>query len=81
MTLGEYLRQVRAGRGLSLRQLAKLVDGDHAYIWELEQDNKAPTEEYLSRLLRALGVRGRVVVKTTVYVGTAEGVELKAAER
>jgi hypothetical protein len=40
---------------LSLRDLALLADIDHAYIYRLETgDKEAPSEEVLSKLIRAL---------------------------
>jgi transcriptional regulator with XRE-family HTH domain len=53
--LGLLLQKLREGRGLSLRDLALLADIDHAYIYRLETgDKEAPSEEVLSRLIRAL---------------------------
>ena len=53
--LGLLLQKLREGRGLSLRDLALLADTDHAYIYRLETgDKEAPSEEVLSRLIRAL---------------------------
>lgn len=53
--LGLLLQRLREGRGLSLRDLALLADIDHAYIYRLETgDKEAPSEEVLSRLIRAL---------------------------
>ena len=53
--LGLLLQKLREGRGLSLRDLALLADIDHAYIYRLETgDKEAPSEEVLSKLIRAL---------------------------
>jgi transcriptional regulator with XRE-family HTH domain len=53
--LGLLLRKLREGRELSLRDLALLADTDHAYIYRLETgDKEAPSEEVLSKLIRAL---------------------------
>jgi transcriptional regulator with XRE-family HTH domain len=53
--LGFLLQKMRESRGLSLRDLALLADTDHAYIYRLETgDKEAPSEEVLSKLLRAL---------------------------
>jgi HTH-type transcriptional regulator, competence development regulator len=54
-TLGEVLQFLREQRGLSLRELARLADVDHAYIYRLESgDKESPSEEVLTKLLRAL---------------------------
>lgn len=53
--LGTLLRNLREERGLSLRELAQLADIDHAYIYRLETGDKdSPSEEVLSKLIRAL---------------------------
>ena len=53
--LGLLLQSLREQRGLSLRELAQLGDIDHAYIYRLETGAKeSPSEEVLSRLIRAL---------------------------
>jgi HTH-type transcriptional regulator, competence development regulator len=53
--LGFLLQKMRESRGLSLRDLALLAGTDHAYIYRLETgDKEAPSEEVLSKLLRAL---------------------------
>lgn len=58
--LGLLLRRLREERGLSLRELAQLADVDHAYIYRLEAgDKESPSEETLSKLIRALKVGKR----------------------
>lgn len=53
--LGFLLRRLREERRLSLRELALLADVDHAYIYRLETGVKeSPSEEILSKLIRAL---------------------------
>jgi transcriptional regulator with XRE-family HTH domain len=53
--LGFLLQTLREKRGLSLRELGQLSDVDHAYIYRLETgDKEAPSEEVLSKLIRAL---------------------------
>lgn len=53
--LGFLLQRLREERGLSLRELAQLADVDHAYIYRLESgDKECPSEEVLSKLIRAL---------------------------
>ena len=53
--LGFLLQNLREERGLSLRELALLADIDHAYIYRLETGAKeSPSEEVLSKLIRAL---------------------------
>ena len=53
--LGILLRQLREGRGLSLRELSQLCSIDHAYVHRLETGEKeSPSSELLTRLLRVL---------------------------
>ncbi|MGD0021272.1 MAG: helix-turn-helix transcriptional regulator [Smithellaceae bacterium] len=52
---GLLLQRLREGRNLSLRELAQLSEVDHAYIYRLENGDKvAPSEEVISKLMRAL---------------------------
>jgi transcriptional regulator with XRE-family HTH domain len=53
--LGFLLRNLREQRGLSLRELARLSEVDHAYIYRLEAGAKeSPSDEVLTKLMRAL---------------------------
>lgn len=53
--LGVLLRTLREQRTFSLRELAQLADLDHAYIYRLETgDKESPSDEALSKLVRAL---------------------------
>lgn len=53
--LGFLLRNLREERELSLREVAQLADIDHAYLHRLETGAKeSPSEEVLSKLIRAL---------------------------
>jgi len=59
-SLGFLLQSLREERQLSLRELAQLADIDHAYIYRLETgDKESPSEEVLSKLIRALKVGKR----------------------
>jgi transcriptional regulator with XRE-family HTH domain len=58
--LGFLLRSLRDERGLSLRELAQLAGIDHAYVHRLETgDKEAPSEEVLTKLIRALKAEKR----------------------
>jgi len=53
--LGVLLKKLRDDRGLSLRELGRLAEVDHAYIYRLETgDKEAPSEDALGKLTRAL---------------------------
>jgi HTH-type transcriptional regulator, competence development regulator len=52
---GVFLRRLREGRGLSLREASQLSGLDHAYVHRLETgEREAPSDETLTRLFRAL---------------------------
>lgn len=53
-SLGFLLQTLREERGLSLREEGQLAGIDHAYIYRLETgDKESPSEEVLSKLVRA----------------------------
>lgn len=53
--LGAALRTLRTRRTLSVRELGKLTDVDHAYIHRLETGEKTnPSAELIQKILKAL---------------------------
>jgi transcriptional regulator with XRE-family HTH domain len=53
--LGTLIRYLREQRGLSLRELGRLAEVDHAYIHRLETgDKESPSVEVLTKLAKAL---------------------------
>jgi len=55
--LGEYLRNARTERGLSLRALAATADVDFGWLGKLERGEfDAPDPRHLSRIAWALGL-------------------------
>lgn len=60
MSLGYALRKFREQRGLTLRELGKLCEVDHAYIHRLEKGEKtSPSNEVTDTLIRALKLDSR----------------------
>ena len=60
MSFGYALRRFRDERGLSLRELGKLCDIDHAYVHRLEKDEKtAPSDEVIETFVRRLKLAPR----------------------
>jgi transcriptional regulator with XRE-family HTH domain len=58
--LGASLRKLRERRTLSVREVAKLADIDHAYIHRLESGEKtSPSQELIGKLLKALKANER----------------------
>jgi transcriptional regulator with XRE-family HTH domain len=53
--LGFLIRFLREQRGLSLRELGRLAEVDHAYIHRLETgDKESPSADVLTKLTKAL---------------------------
>jgi transcriptional regulator with XRE-family HTH domain len=53
--LGYLLKNLREQRGLSLRELGRLAEVDHAYIYRLETGDKMdPSSQLLGKLIRSL---------------------------
>ena len=58
--LGFLLQHLREERRDSLRDVAKLAVVDHAYLYRLETgDKESPSEEVLSKLIKALKAEER----------------------
>lgn len=57
MTFGETLRQIRAGKGLSQREVARRIPMDYSRFSRLENDRLGfnPTRETVEKIARALG--------------------------
>src|SRR5437868_625568 len=53
-SLGEVLRDARAGADLSLRELAKKLSITASYISDIENDRRVPSEEVLQQLAATL---------------------------
>ena len=65
-----HVEKFREARGLSLRELAKLCDVDHAYIHRLERDEKtAPSEQVVDSLVRTLKLTARRAELLRMLVG------------
>lgn len=70
MSFGYALKKFREGRGLSLRELGKLCEIDHAYIHRLEKDEKtAPSEQVLDSFIRYLKLTPRRAALLRLLVG------------
>lgn len=70
MSFGYALRKFRDERDLSLRELGKLSEIDHAYIHRLEKDEKtAPSDEVVDAIVRALKLSPRRARLLRMLVG------------
>ena len=60
MSFGYTLKKFRDARRLSLRELGKLAEIDHAYIHRLENDQKtSPSDEVVEQFVRNLKLSSR----------------------
>lgn len=57
-TLGGALRKARQERGLTLRQLAKMIGRDQGVLSRWENGERAVRPEYVAQILTTLGVSG-----------------------
>jgi transcriptional regulator with XRE-family HTH domain len=55
MEIGPFLRERRLANGLSQAQLARRAGTSQAFISQLENGDKSPTFETITRLLRVMG--------------------------
>ena len=53
-TLGDRIRELRNGRDLSLRELAKIVGVSAPFLTDVEQGRRFPADDTLEKLARAL---------------------------
>jgi transcriptional regulator with XRE-family HTH domain len=70
--LGAALRKLRERRTFSIRELGRLADIDHAYIYRLEKGEKtSPSPELIATLLSALKANPRdsAIVKWLIEHG------------
>lgn len=63
MTLGELLRRAREKKGLSIRELAKMVGVSHVSIYHYERDNHIPRISHLKRLAKALDIKLKELIE------------------
>ncbi len=77
MSFGYALKRFREERDLSLRELGKLCEIDHAYIHRLEKDEKtAPSEQVIDSFVRNLKLTPRRARLLRLLVGKSMNEEL-----
>ena len=79
-TAGQALRRWRQHRGLSLRQLGRLVNYSHVYIWEIEKGRKPPAPDFIAACDKCLQTRGELVAATGLIAETDLDVAVEALE-
>ena len=77
MSFGYALKRFREERDLSLRELGKLCEIDHAYIHRLEKDEKtAPSDQVIDSFVRNLKVTPRRARLLRLLVGKSMNEQL-----
>jgi transcriptional regulator with XRE-family HTH domain/tetratricopeptide (TPR) repeat protein len=64
------LAELRAQRGLSVRDLAALTHFSHTHVWELERGRKQPLPDVAAKLDQALDADGMLAALVTTAPGT-----------
>jgi transcriptional regulator with XRE-family HTH domain len=54
--IGPFLRFIRNGANLSLRQAANVAHVNFTYLGQVERGEREPTSEWLASYVKALGV-------------------------
>ena len=54
--LGDYIREQRAGSGISLRQLAKLAGVSNPYLSQIERGLRKPSADILQQIAKGLRI-------------------------
>jgi transcriptional regulator with XRE-family HTH domain len=54
--IGPFLRLIRNGANLSLRQAASVAHVNFTYLGQVERGEREPTSEWLASYVKALGV-------------------------
>ena len=87
MTFGETLRRIRAGKGLSQREVARRTPMDYSRFSRLENDRLGfnPTRETIEKIARALGAsaeeRGELLAAAGRLDREAEALAQAASKR
>ena len=67
MEIGPFLRERRLANGLSQAQLARRAGTSQAFISQLENGDKSPTFETITRLLQVMGEDLRLEARPTAH--------------
>jgi len=67
-SFGTYLKKVREGKNIKIRQLAKNVGKTPTYLSDIENgNNKPPGKDLLEKIICALDIEQYPDVKTNLY--------------
>jgi HTH-type transcriptional regulator, competence development regulator len=68
-TLGEFIRQTRTQKEMSLRDLARLTGIDRSFLKDIEYDRYSPSEAVLVKLAKSLKVPAKRLRELSVGAG------------
>lgn len=74
-TLGDRVYRLRNERGLTLRGLARAVKVSPAFMSDLEHGRRFPSDETLTRIARALGVKQATLAECRLTRSLSEFLE------
>lgn len=77
-TFGATVSAVRAAAGLSLRELARRAGLSPSFLFDVEHDNRVPSEEGVERLAVVLGMDPAFLLATAGRVTAAVAAMLRA---
>lgn len=66
---GEKLRTLRNRQGLTLRQLANMLDVSHTFVARLERGEKTPNVAMVLKIARIFNVSTDVLIKDELELG------------
>ena len=84
-TLGEFIREQRAGSQISLRQLAKQAGISNPYLSQIERGLRKPSAEILQQIAKALRISAETLyvhaglLDRATLTGDADGVRTDGA--
>jgi transcriptional regulator with XRE-family HTH domain len=78
-TLGEFIREQRAGSQISLRQLAKQAGISNPYLSQIERGLRKPSAEILQQIAKALRISAETLYVHAGLLESADGVRTDAA--
>ena len=71
-TLGEFIRQIRVQKGISLRELARRADISPAFLSDIERDRRNPSDPILIKLAQQLDVHTKELQELNTTGALAE---------
>lgn len=81
MNLGQFIREQRKGKGLTLREAAKRSGVSHPYLSQLENGkNDKPSPDILRKLATVLDLSNKELMLVAGYISEEEAKEISEIE-